>query len=366
MQGPRRIHRFPLLALGMLSLLLAMWAGLMRMGWALPPLRPTLAMSHGPLMIAGFLGTLISLERAVALGRGWAYLSPLLIGVGGLGLVAGLDARASAALITAGSLVLVFIFFAIVRRHVALFSLTMAASAVVWLVGNALWLAGLPLYAVVPWWAGFLVLTIAGERLELSRVLILSRASSAAFVAACALYLVGAVVAVGLYGAGVKVVGLGLLALSWWLLRHDVARRTVRQSGLTRYIAVCLLSGYGWLVVGGAMALAYGGVTAGPRYDAWLHAVFVGFVMAMIFGHAPVIFPAVLGVPVPFRSAFYAHLILLHASLLLRVGSDLSGWIAGRQWGGMLNVIAILLFLFNTVRAVRAGLADQARAARAR
>jgi hypothetical protein len=28
----------------------------------------------------------------------------------------------------------------------------------------------------------------------------------------------------------------------------------------------------------------------------------------------------------------------------------MAGWFALRQWGGMLNVIAILLFLFNTGR----------------
>jgi hypothetical protein len=33
------------------------------------------------------------------------------------------------------------------------------------------------------------------------------------------------------------------------LATFDIARRTVRQSGVTRFIAVCLLSGYVWLGV---------------------------------------------------------------------------------------------------------------------
>jgi len=48
----------------------------------------------------------------------------------------------------------------------------------------------------------------------------------------------------------------------------------------------------------------FGGVlvdTAG--YDAFLHAVLLGFVFAMIFGHAPIIFPAVLGIRIPFAAA---------------------------------------------------------------
>ena len=60
--------RFPLIALGMLALLTALWSGLVRLGWAWPLLWPTLFMAHGPLMVCGFLGTLIGVERAVALG----------------------------------------------------------------------------------------------------------------------------------------------------------------------------------------------------------------------------------------------------------------------------------------------------------
>ena len=49
--------RFPLLALGMLGLVAAMWAGLMRLGWASPPpCSPTLPGAHGALMVGGFLG----------------------------------------------------------------------------------------------------------------------------------------------------------------------------------------------------------------------------------------------------------------------------------------------------------------------
>ena len=52
-----------------LALLAALWAGLLRLGWRLPPLQPQLAGAHGPLMVVGFLGTLIALERAVALRK---------------------------------------------------------------------------------------------------------------------------------------------------------------------------------------------------------------------------------------------------------------------------------------------------------
>jgi hypothetical protein len=207
-------------------------------------------------------------------------------------------------------------------------------------------------YRLALWWAGFLVLTIAGERLELSRLVRVSPVGRAAFLVAVTILGIGLVIGLAAPGAGARVTGTGCLALAAWLARHDVARRTVRQPGLTRFIALCLLSGYVWLAVGGVLAIAYGGVAAGPGYDAILHALFLGFVFAMIFGHAPIIFPAVLGVPVGFRPAFYGHLAVLHASVALRVAGDVTGWMPGREWGGALNALALGLFLASTLTSV--------------
>ena len=215
--------RFPLLGAAALALLAAMWAGLIRLGWVLPPIQSAWVADHGPLMISGFLGTLVSLKRALA----------------------------SAAM-------------------------------------------------------------------------------------------------------GARLSGLGLLALGAWLLRFGLARRTVRQTGLTRFIALCLLPGYGWLAFAGLSWVVWADrFSAGPWYDAMLHAVTLGFIFSMIFGHAPLILPAVTGRALPYRPYFYSHVILLHAALLLRVIGDLALQPSLRQWGGMLNVIAILLFLANTIWAVR-------------
>jgi hypothetical protein len=339
------------MALAMLGLVAALWGGLVRLGWSIPLPWPAVAASHGPLMVGGFLGTLIGLERAVALGARWAYAGPALTGLGVLALVLGGLAMPAAWPVTLGSLVLVAVSGVLLKRQAALFTATMAGGAAAWLAGNVLWLAGWPLHRLVPWWAGFLVLTIAGERLELTRLLRLSSASHAAFL-----------VAVGLVGAGlaasavalpgVRLFGAGLVALAAWLGRHDIARRTVRQRGVTRFIALCLLSGYAWLAASGVLVCWVGGVAAGPGYDAWLHALFLGFVFAMILGHAPVIFPAVLGLPMAFRPTFYVPLVVLHATLLVRVAGDLGGWPSVRLWGGLGNAAALGLFLANTAWAV--------------
>jgi hypothetical protein len=66
----------------------------------------------------------------------------------------------------------------------------------------------------------------------------------------------------------------------------------------------------------------------------------------MIFAHAPVIVPSVLGRPLPYRGFLYVPLVLLHVSVVLRlVGGDWAGNTDAWQWGGELNETAILLFL---------------------
>ena len=319
---------------------------------------------HGPLMVAGFLGTVIGLERAVALGRLWAYAAPFATGLGAMALAAG--APGGAWLMALGSAVMVLVFVEIVRAQAAVFTAVMALGACSWLAGQILWVAGWPIHRVVYWWVGFLVLTIAGERLELTRLLRLGGKSRAAFLGVVAVFLAGLVLATLAPDAGVRLAGAAMVGLATWLGVFDVARRTVRSSGVTRFIAVALLSGYVWLGVAGLLAARFGAVAAGPRYDAILHALFVGFVFSMIFGHAPIIVPAVLGVRVAYGPMFYLPLGVLHASLLLRVIGDGAPWLPGRRWGGLLNAAAVVLFFATMAHGVLASrrLAGSARAER--
>ncbi len=348
----RHPRRLPLLALGMLALLTGLWAGLARLGWDVPLPRPGFSSLHGPLMVSGFLGTLISLERAVALGQPWGYAAPLLSGLGALVLIAGGPLFAAQLLMLGGSAGLVAIFALIIRRHPALYTFTMGSGAIVWALGNLLWVLGWPVFLVVFWWAAFLVVTIAGERLELARLQQVTTGAQTAFLLALGTLLSGLLLLGWWFDGAVRLFGAALTALAVWLGFNDIARRTVRQTGLTRFIAICLLSGYGWLGVSGLAAMLYGGVPAGPQYDAMLHAFFLGFVFAMIFAHAPIIFPAVLGARMTYRPLFYAHVVLLQATLLIRLIGDVSGWGAGRQIGGVLNAVTLILFLVNTVTAL--------------
>ena len=71
----------PFVAIALLALLFALWVGLLRLGWSLPALSG-FSQAHGPLMVSGFLGTLIALERAVAIRQKWMFAVPLIIGLG--------------------------------------------------------------------------------------------------------------------------------------------------------------------------------------------------------------------------------------------------------------------------------------------
>ncbi|MBI4937100.1 MAG: hypothetical protein HY846_02565 [Nitrosomonadales bacterium] len=344
--------RIPLLILGFASLAMGVGAGLLRMGWATPFPPAELVPLHGPLMLSGFLGTVIGLERAVALGRRWAYAGPLLTGMGGLSALLALPQSVGAAAILCGSAILLAGTSLIALRQRELFTTTMTLGAASWLTGNLLWLAGWPVAAVVALWVNFLVLTIAGERLELSRFLPPSPVAKQIFAAILAMLLAGS--AMILLSAGTYLYGLGLLALALWLLRQDIARRTIKERGLTRFIAVCLLSGYAWLALGGLALLGAGGL-AGAAYDAVLHAILIGFVFSMVFGHAPVIFPSVVRAKMPYHPTFYLPLLALHASLAARLCGDALALPHLRDLGGLLNAAALALFILSTLASVVRG-----------
>ncbi len=348
----QRARRVPLLMLAMASLLAGLWAGLRRLGWDLPELRPTLVMAHGPLMVCGFLGTLISLERAVALGRSWGLLGPLAAGTGGVLVIAGVGGAAPAWLALAASAGLLGMYVDFVGKQRAASMYVMLVGAALWLVGNMLWFLGRPMNEVTYWWIGFVTLTIMGERYGFSRMVGPTKGSKWMFAFSIAFILLGLLVSAVFLTAGVLILGIGLIAGDRWISWYDISRRTLKHSGLPRYVALSIQSGSLWLGVSGLLMLIFKDIPAGPHYDAILHAVFVGFAISMIFGHAPLIFPSVLKLPLQYQPYFYVPLVLLHASLVQRVASDLFGWTYLRQWGGFLSTAAILLFFVLNIVSV--------------
>jgi hypothetical protein len=274
---------------------------------------------HAGLMICGFLGTVIGIERAVALKLRAAFVAPLLSGTAGLCFVVGRATLASA-LLVAAALVFVAVNIIIVARQRAAHTVLLLAAAVAWLIGNLHFAFGAASLATLTWWFSFLVLTIAAERLEMTRLMRRHPAAQPSFYSVVALMMAGAAgSAVWPVGGGL-LFGAGLTLLAIWLAVFDIARRTVFAAGLPRYMAVCLLGGYAWLAVAGvawaAMVLGF------PMRDIALHALGLGFVISMVMGHAPVILPAVARVKMQFGRPFYGPLLALHLSLVLRLGAS--------------------------------------------
>jgi hypothetical protein len=326
----------------------ALLGGLLRSGAladlaaAAPPLGRA-AVHHAALMIGAFMGAVIAIERCVALKWRWGWLAPVACVASGAALLWG-QTPLAALLLAAGSAWFAATTAAIVARQPAWHTSLLLAGAACWLAGNLLFLFGGPATATTAWWFAFLVMTIAAERLEMARLMRGrpgARATLAMMLGALAL---GAAASALVPAAGGVLYGAALAGLAGWLLRHDVARRTVHAQGLPRYMAVCLLAGYGWLGVAG---LAWASWSAGgPGRDAALHALGLGFVFSMMMAHAPVILPAVARVKVRFGPWFYLPLAVLHGSLLLR----LAGAFADPRafgLGARFNAAAIALFILT-------------------
>ena len=115
-------------------------------------------------------GTVISLERAVALGRPWPF-APAAAGAGGIAALVGSPAAAAVLAVIAAT-VMMFSSVQVLRRLVAPFTVVLAIGAGL-LADRQPRLAARrrPLRPPFPGGSPFLVLTIAGERLELSRLL---------------------------------------------------------------------------------------------------------------------------------------------------------------------------------------------------
>ena len=115
--------RAALLLVAAFSLATGILGGLARAGWGVP--LPAAAAHHGVLMIGGFLGTVISLERAVALGHPAAFAAPLAAGAGTALLLAGVDAS----LWLAAPVLLMALSIAVLRRQAELHTVLLLAGA---------------------------------------------------------------------------------------------------------------------------------------------------------------------------------------------------------------------------------------------
>ena len=360
LRAPAIAGRTTFLLFGLAALVAGVWGGMARASGGFPLPTDGWLLGHGPLLVCGFLGTIITLERAVGAGWRWGWAAPLLSGAGAVLLILPLaPSPAPAALFTAASATLVALHAALLVRGPQVGTAVEALGGLAWLGGNLAWLADAPFFAIVPWWLAFPVLTVVGERIALTAARRPLDATALLVPAGVLLVFTGALAALLFPTAWPPIVGAGFVTLAIWLTVADVARETLREPGVPRFTAWCLVTGYAWLAVGGVLMMVSAIPAAGFLYDAVLHAVLVGFVVAMIFAHAPVFLPTVLGRPIPFTRAFYLHLVLLEVAMVLRIVGDLVARPALRTGGGHAAAVALAVFLVVTaaqlLRARRAG-----------
>ncbi len=346
--------RLVVLALAGLSILSGLSAGLLRLGVWSPWTIAGLADNHGSLMVLGFVSTAIGLERAVALRRLWAGLAPLGTACGALAILLGAPLAISGGFFILGTGTLVLIYVAVYRRQSAIAVIVQGLGAAAALASALAYTRGLLPEDIVLWWVAFLLLTIIGERLELARIAFLGRDGEESILWA-ALLLIGTTAWATLSPIAVRGVGVAITLLILLTVTQDVARRTIRANGAPRFMAAAMLAGYCWALVSAAVLLVSADWRNDGRYDVVVHAIMLGFVISMILAHAPVIVPALVHRPLSYHRAMWLPLVLLHASLAVRVIGDLTDTLVARNIGGVLGVIAILTFLLTTVTLVLKG-----------
>ncbi|WP_316360184.1 hypothetical protein [Devosia sp.] len=317
-----------------------LYGGLVRIGVPLPYWTGP-AELHGLVMMQGVFGTLVPLERAVALRSPLWFSGPIISMLATAGLLAGLPPGMGFFAYVIAALIFVGMSSYVLRLQPTAFNIALLLGA------GALLLASVQVLvedgavtSALPWWLAYLVLTISGERLELSRLMGQSPLAVAVLFAVSAALLLGC--AGGLDNSWAMMsFAAGLMAMAAWLWHHDIARHTIRMRGQTRFMAAAILCGHGWLGVAGLLAFGVIPTAAGP--DALIHAITIGFAMSMILGHALIILPAVANVRIGYTLWMFAPLALLQVAMGWRIMAD---WLVPDwRWpSGLLTVVALAGF----------------------
>lgn len=335
MKDRTAIFIFPI---AIFSLVLGIIAGLQRISWDIP--LANLSGQHGAIMTGSLIGTLICLERCIVNPRKWWRLLPI---INGLSIVLFLihEPKPAYILLIAGSAGLLVLMITYFKRTPNLSHALLALGALAWLTGNLVLFNQHSYPAAVKWWMLFLLWTIFGERLELSSMLPVSSFKRVTLYLVLVINLTG--VFFPFHWFGNEIFAVSLMGMACWLFAYDMTRYAFRQPGQHRYIALWLMSGYGWLIVTALWLLCW--PDAPYAYDAALHSFFLGFVFSMIFGHVPIIFPGVFRINISlYHPGLYIVFVIFQISLLTRIGGDALLDTGMRKWGALINGSSMLLF----------------------
>ncbi|SFT70710.1 hypothetical protein SAMN04489724_1719 [Algoriphagus locisalis] len=337
------LNKAPFFVLVLFCLISGISTGWFRLGYDVPVSK--IYLNHGAIMTGSFLGTVILIERIVTFQKNWLFVFPAINAFSILFFYLGWGQFALYCLVV-GALGLVYVFYLINLKQSDLAHQVMWIGAAMWLIGNVHLLI-FQMYAnSILWWMGFLLLTIVGERLELTRFLPLSRLIRSFLVLFLVLFVISYMLP--FHFGGQWLTGISLCLTALWLLLFDMIRKSVKKPGIHRFTAVTLGCGYVWLVVSGLCYLM--DAMWGVSYDALIHTFFLGFVFSMIFAHAPIILPGVLGqASKPYHSILYIWVGIFQLSLVVRILGDFLSFFYWKQLGGIINGVVILIFILNVM-----------------
>lgn len=135
---------------------------------------------------------------------------------------------------------------------------------------------------------------------------------------------------------GTWIMGGSVIFIGVWLLRYDMANVAARKDKQFKYIGIGLKVGYVWLILNGVI-LCF--LELHPLfYDLYIHTFFLGFTFSMIWAHAPIMLPMVLGIQEKlFHPILWIGWSLFQLSLFGRIVSTLLNLPDWRVWFGIFN-----------------------------
>jgi hypothetical protein len=323
-----------------IALLSAIWSGWTRMGFDLPV--SSAAVHHGSLMVNGFLASLIYLERCVTFKNKLVLLLPLL---NALSVILHSYGIPYSNYIHTGCRIAFMVMCAwFIYQYKELYYYVFFAGAFCLVAGNIVLYETSMYPAAVIWWIEFLLFTIVAERLELTKFLPLSNGIKGLLIVLLLMVFISGLLP--FHGYGSIAFAATLAGTAVWLLKYDMAFRSIKAKGPHRFSGALLITGYAWLIITAVLFCFWKDMNFG--YDALLHSFFIGFVFSMIFSHAPIILPAIMKKSVKiYRPFLYMVFVLLQVSLIARIIADMGELITVRKYAGLMNGMIILLFFVS-------------------
>lgn len=146
------------------------------------------------------------------------------------------------------------------------------------------------------------------------------------------------------------------------LLRYDIVIfRTPEETSMSFYLRWSLRGGYTWLLIGIILMELYTFSNSSYYlYDSALHSIALGFIMTMVFSHAPIVFPSMIKMPFieKFRGNLY-WVIAFWIVLLIRIIGDLITMFVRLNVvttligvSGFLVIPILIGFLFSIIEAI--------------